>query len=123
MTAAEKQALIRRVAAGIGDLTAEKNAAYGDSFYVSGRILALLYPDGVQPEQYGDMLAVARIIDKLGRIATRKDAFGESPFKDIAGYGLIGVVADELAKGGGGTPPNAPPPPPSARAMGSEVRQ
>ena len=117
MTAAEKQALIRRVAAGIGDLTAEKNAAYGDSFYVSGRILALLYPDGVQLEQYGDMLAVARIIDKLGRIATRKDAFGESPFKDIAGYGLIGAIADELAKGGGGTPPNAPPPPPSARAM------
>ena len=35
----------------------------------------------------------------IRRIATRKDAFGESPFKDIAGYGLIGVVADEIAKG------------------------
>jgi len=99
MTTAEKQVLIRRIAASIGDLTAEKNTAYGDSFLVSGQILTLLYPDGVQPAQYGDMLAVARIIDKLGRIATRKDAFGESPFKDIAGYGLIGVVADEIAKG------------------------
>lgn len=105
MTPTEKQALIRRIAAGIGDLTAEKNTAYGDSFYVSGQILGLLYPDGVQPEQYGDMLAVARIIDKLGRIATRKDAFGESPFKDIAGYGLIGVVADEIAKGIGKVSP------------------
>lgn len=99
MSPEAKGALIRRVAAEMGDLTAEKNAAYGDSFYVSGQVLALLYPDGVQPAQYGDMLAVARIIDKLGRIATRKDAFGESPFKDIAGYGLIGVVADEITKG------------------------
>jgi len=91
--------LILKVGTAIAELTADKNEAYGQSFYVSGQILALLYPDGVKPEQYGDMLAVARIIDKLGRIATRKDAFGESPFKDIAGYGLIGVVADEIAKG------------------------
>lgn len=91
--------LILKISTAIAELTADKNEAYGQSFYVSGQILGLLYPDGVQPEQYGDMLAVARIIDKLGRIATRKDAFGESPFKDIAGYGLIGVVADEIAKG------------------------
>lgn len=91
--------LILKIGTAVAELTASKNESYGDSFLVSGQILALLYPDGVQPEQYGDMLAVARIIDKLGRIATRKDAFGESPFKDIAGYGLIGVVADEIAKG------------------------
>ncbi len=91
--------LILRLGQGIAELTAAKNDAYGQSFYVSGHILALLYPDGVQPAQYGDMLAAARIIDKLGRLATRKDAFGESPYKDIAGYGLIGAVADEVAKG------------------------
>ena len=38
------------------------------------------------------MLAMTRIIDKLFRIATHKDAFGESPFKDIAGYGILGVA-------------------------------
>jgi hypothetical protein len=41
------------------------------------------------------MLAITRILDKLFRIATRKDAFGESPFKDIAGYGILGVSNDE----------------------------
>ena len=47
------------------------------------------------PEQYGDMLAITRIIDKLFRVATKKDAFGESPFKDIAGYGILGAANDE----------------------------
>jgi len=35
-----------------------------------------------------------RIIDKLFRIATQKEAFGESPYRDIAGYGLLGVMKD-----------------------------
>lgn len=38
------------------------------------------------------MLAITRIVDKLFRIATDKDAFGESPFKDIAGYGILGLA-------------------------------
>jgi hypothetical protein len=40
------------------------------------------------------MLAVIRIIDKLFRISHKKNAFGESPFLDIAGYGLLGAVHD-----------------------------
>lgn len=78
----------------MGELVQAKNSAYGDSFSNSGRILAILYPNGVAPEQYGDMLTVVRILDKLARIATRKDAFGESPFRDIAGYGLLGLAKD-----------------------------
>jgi len=78
----------------IGQLCAEKNEAYGDSFSKAGAILRELYPDGLQPEQYDDMLAIVRILDKLFRIATRKDAFGESPFKDIAGYAILGVFKD-----------------------------
>ena len=54
-----------------------------------------MYPKGIQPEQYKDMLAITRIADKLFRIATKKDAFGESPFKDIAGYGILGVANDQ----------------------------
>jgi len=81
----------------IGKLVDQKNTAYGDSFKKSEQILKILYPDGVHPEQYQDMLAITRILDKLFRIATSKDAFGESPFKDIAGYGILGVsnVEDE----------------------------
>ena len=94
----DKSELIKKMAGEIGELTAEKNAVYGDSFARAGHILKELYPNGVKPDQYGDMLAVARIVDKLFRIAARKDAFGESPFKDIAGYGLIGTVTDAPKK-------------------------
>jgi hypothetical protein len=79
----------------IGQLVDEKNAAYGSSFEKSQQILKVLYPEGIQPDQYQDMLAITRIIDKLFRIATKKDAFGESPFKDIAGYGILGISNDD----------------------------
>lgn len=81
----------------LGELTQMKNTAYGDSFAKSGEILAILYPKGIAPDQYRDALAIVRVIDKLFRIATRKDAFGESPWKDIAGYGILGAVTDEKA--------------------------
>ncbi len=74
-----------RIAGEVGRLVTEKNAAYGDSFSKCGEFLRLLYPDGIQPEQYGDALATVRIFDKLMRIATRKDFAGESPYRDIAG--------------------------------------
>lgn len=73
----------------IGSLIQKKNEAYGSSFEKSGEIIKILYPNGVQPEQYADMLAMTRVIDKLFRIATDKDAFGESPWKDIAGYAIL----------------------------------
>lgn len=80
-----------QVAAEVAKLVVEKNAAYGDSFRKSGDVLAILYPNGVKPEQYGDFLAIVRIIDKLFRIATQKDAFGESPWKDVLGYAINAV--------------------------------
>ena len=79
----------------IGKLVDKKNSAYGSSFEKSEQILKVLYPNGIEPEQYKDMLAITRIVDKLFRIATKKDAFGESPFKDIAGYGILGVANDK----------------------------
>ena len=84
-----------KIAIEIGKLVDEKDAAYGSSFLKSEKILKILYPNGIEPEQYKDMLAITRIIDKLFRIATKKDAFGENPFKDIAGYGILGVAIDE----------------------------
>jgi hypothetical protein len=79
----------------IGKLVEEKNAAYGNSFVTCAQALDLLYPDGVKPSQYRDMLALVRIWDKMQRIATDRDFQGESPFGDIAGYGLLGLVAVE----------------------------
>lgn len=75
----------------IGKLVAEKNAAYGSSFAEAHRILQVLYPNGIKPDQYTDALGIIRVIDKLFRIANRKDAFGENPWRDIAGYAILGV--------------------------------
>lgn len=83
----------------LGILVEAKNKQYGDSFNKSFKILEALYPDGVKPHQYKDMLAIIRIIDKLFRIAQRKedgqDPGGESPYNDVTGYGILGAVADD----------------------------
>lgn len=78
----------------IGELVDEKNAAYGNSFGEVGDFLKILYPNGISPDQYTDALCVVRIFDKLKRIASNKGAFGESPYRDIVGYGLLGLEKD-----------------------------
>ena len=80
---------ITNTADAIGDLVAEKNLAYGDAFSKAGEVLKILYPDGVSTDKYLDILVTVRILDKLFRIANSKDAFGESPWQDIAGYGIL----------------------------------
>lgn len=89
----------RRIGKEIGELVARKNAAYGNSFNESGAIVRILYPNGIRPEQVDDMLAIVRILDKLKRIATDRDALGESPFRDIAGYGILGTQRVESERG------------------------
>lgn len=83
------------VAMEIAKMVAEKNIAYGDSFGNSAKLVKVLYPNGIKPEQYDDFLCLIRVIDKLFRIATRKRAFGESPWKDILGYSLLAIVSEE----------------------------
>lgn len=80
----------------IGTMVEEKNAAYGSAFEKAGQILEVLYPNGLQPDQYSDMLATVRILDKLFRIANNKKAFNEEPWKDIAGYGILGVHKEQV---------------------------
>ena len=84
----------------IGRLVQEKQNSYGDSFGRSGQCLREMFPNGIQPEQYDDLLTIARILDKLFRLANKPDAFGESPYGDILGYALLGLgrsrVPEEL---------------------------
>ncbi len=75
--------------AALGQMVANKQMAYGDAFGQSHKVLEILYPAGVSLGQMKDFLTVVRIIDKLFRIANRKDAFGENPWEDIAGYALL----------------------------------
>ena len=82
----------------IGKLVKEKQAAYGDSFGKAGDILCILYPNGIPLEKLDDALTIVRIVDKLFRIATDRDALGESPWRDIAGYSLLAVERVERGR-------------------------
>lgn len=82
------------LASELGKLTAEKNEAYGNATQVTGAILTLLYPNGIPIDKYTEALITVRVLDKLMRIATKKDAFGEDPWKDIAGYGFLGALSN-----------------------------
>ena len=73
----------------IGALVDEKNKAYGNSFHHAGELLKIMYPEGVRPDQYQRMLYTVRVIDKLFRLATQPEAFGENPVEDVAGYSLL----------------------------------
>ena len=81
----------------VGKIVKEKQAAYGDSFGKSGECLRQMYPDGIKPEQYDDLLTIARMLDKLFRIATDPGAFEENPYQDIVGYGLLGMKRHDKA--------------------------
>lgn len=78
----------------LAQLVQTKQQAYGDSFKKVGQIMAILYPDGVKPGGFDDALALVRVLDKIVRIVTangEKDALGENPWRDIAGYALLSM--------------------------------
>lgn len=88
----------RATAERIGQLVEEKSRAYGDAVGATDVALRALWPDGIPPERYRDAALIIRCWDKFKRIATRKDAFGESPWDDVAGYGLRGAAMDEAER-------------------------
>ena len=92
--------IYKKKAKRIGKLVESKNAAYGNSFEVSGDILRILWPNGIPVGSYTDVACVVRIVDKLKRIATNKDFNGESPYLDISGYGILGAVKDDKERKG-----------------------
>lgn len=83
------------IAQSVAATVKKKQAAYGDAFGKSGEVMRILYPQGIPPEKMGDALTVVRVLDKLFRIATDRDALGESPWRDIAGYALLAVARVE----------------------------
>lgn len=68
----------------IAELVEEKNKAYGSAFNKTQDFLKILYPDGIKPEQYHNMLFTLRIFDKLMRISHENaNSFNEDARKDI----------------------------------------
>ena len=80
-----------KIATDVAQLVKEKDAAYGNAFDKAGEFLKLLYPNGIDSESMHDALTLVRIFDKMMRIATNKDAFGEDPYRDILGYCLLSI--------------------------------
>lgn len=78
------------VGAKIGKLVFEKQIQYGDSFGKAGDYLRILYPSGIKPDQYDDMLALIRDFDKSMRIAHGNQG-GEDAWQDKAGYAILAV--------------------------------
>lgn len=94
-TGATATSRYERIGAEIGQLVINKQKAYGDMIRGAQDIFRILYPDGIKPEQYDDALLVLRVMDKVGRICRgEKKAFGESPWRDICGYSILGAEQD-----------------------------
>jgi len=83
----------------VARLISEKQVAYGDSFGRSAAVMEIFFPNGVPVEKYQDFLAFTRVVDKLFRIANRKEAFGEDPWMDIAGYALLSIDKRSMLDG------------------------
>ena len=76
----------------VGALVDEKQKGYGDSFNKSAKLLKVLFPDGVPVDRYTDLLCIVRMLDKLFRLATDPSFGDESPYRDMAGYSLLGLM-------------------------------
>lgn len=88
-----------QIATQVAQLVREKNVAYGDSYAKSGQIMRILYPNGISVKEMDNALAITRVLDKLFRIASGHDgAFGESAWRDIMGYALLGTERTESAR-------------------------
>lgn len=86
---------LREACLKLADTLEEKSKAYGDSYRSGGAFLRTLFPDGVQPEAYDDLLTMVRVFDKYKRIANnpgKADPGGEDPFLDAAGYDILAYV-------------------------------
>jgi hypothetical protein len=81
----------KKIGNDIGELVQKKQKAYGDSFGKAGECLRQMYPNGIKPSQYDDLLTVTRILDKLFRIANDPTAFEENPWQDVAGYSMLSI--------------------------------
>lgn len=71
------------------ELLEEKRKAYGDGFNGVPKMLDILYPDGIQPKDYPNLLTLVRILDKIYRISNNDKS--EDPWFDIAGYCFLAM--------------------------------
>jgi hypothetical protein len=74
----------------IGRLVGNEYRAYEDTFGRTGDVMRILYPEGIRGDQMDDALAAAQVLENLFLIATDRDVSGKPPWRDVAGYALLG---------------------------------
>lgn len=84
------------LASEIGRMTDEKGRQYGNANVKVEAIMKVLYPEGVPVYALRNALLIVRMLDKVCRIANQGpdglDKGGEDPYRDLAGYALIGAM-------------------------------
>jgi hypothetical protein len=82
----------------LANLLSKKRRAYGpNNLTGAGDFFSILYPNGIKPEQYRYALILARMFDKMSRIATGLDG-EEDAWQDLAGYAICAMqYRDELS--------------------------
>lgn len=79
----------------LSDLLWEKRQAYGaNNLTGTGDFFKLLFPEGIPPERYQDALILARMFDKMSRIA-RGTSGKEDAWQDLAGYAVCAMELRE----------------------------
>jgi len=73
-----------------------KHSSYGRTFYKIPKILEILWPGGIKCEEYEQLLAIIRVLDKIARLSNNTQD-KEDPWSDIAGYGLL-MMKEEISK-------------------------
>jgi hypothetical protein len=91
----DKAKRLRQLGLFVTKNTIDKNRKYGDAARKVTDLLYILYPDGITPDQFDNALLLIRLLDKVVRLASytpeRLEADDESPWIDVAGYGLLGA--------------------------------
>ena len=80
------------IALKIGQLVESRQSTYGDSFGKSGKILEIMYPNGIEVSQYNELLSIVRILDKLFRLSQGQL---KDTYEDICGYAILGAERNQ----------------------------
>jgi hypothetical protein len=84
-----KPSVFLKIAQDVAVMLVDKNESYGNSYAKVGELMKILFPNGVPIDRMQEALVITRVLDKLGRLANSPEAFGESPWRDIAGYAIL----------------------------------
>jgi len=74
-----------------------KEIKYGKVDSKIGKILEILYPNGINKDKIGESMFVIHVLEKICRIINEFNNSNEvtESYKDLIGYGILGFVKDK----------------------------